>query len=162
MTSVFSVRFQPIERVQHFADPVVGVRQHRGVDVVRFFEIAKTPPVLGHRVERRVRLVNPQVDEERLLRAMALLDEGDGVARVLVHRHLFAGAVEGAVLVVAVLARQRRIRDHVVREMPLAEVSRGIAACCRNLGSVGALGLSQSGMLRFALLGTQAKWPSML
>ena len=44
------------------------------------------------------------------------------------HRHLLAGTIEGSVFVIAVLARQRRVRNHVVRQVPLPEVSRRVAA----------------------------------
>lgn len=54
-----------VESIQHFANEIIRVRQHRRVDVVTFFEITKTPAVLRDCVEWRMRLVNPQIDVER-------------------------------------------------------------------------------------------------
>jgi len=119
---------QTIQRAQHFPDPLVCMRQDRRVDVVGLFKIAETPAVLRQHMKGRVRFVNPQVDEEGLSLTMALLDERDRVARVFMHRHLLAGTIESAVGIVAVFARQRRVRNHVVGEVPLAEVGGGVPA----------------------------------
>ena len=98
------------------------MRENGRIDIVPFFKFAEPPAVLRDGVKRRVGLVHPEVDKERFLRAMTLFDKRDRVVRIFVDRHLFSGAVESPVLVVAVFARQRRVRDHVVRQMPLAKM----------------------------------------
>ena len=49
-----------------------------------------------------MRLVNPQVDKERLLFAVALFDERDRVVGVFMNGHLLAGTIEGTVRVIPV------------------------------------------------------------
>jgi hypothetical protein len=104
------------------------MREHRSVDLIlAVLEVAKAPLVFGHGVKGSVRFVNPQVDKEGHFRRRALLDEGNRPSRILMHRYLLPGAVEGPVVVVAVSLRQRRVRDHVIRKVPFAIVSRRVA-----------------------------------
>ena len=121
-------QFQPVQRGQDLADAVIGVGDHGGVDLVfAALQVAEPPLVFGHRVKGRVRLVNPQVDEKGLFCRRAFFDKGNRAGGVLMHGDLLPGAVEGAVVVVAVNFRQGRIRDHVIRKMPFAVVGRRVA-----------------------------------
>ena len=78
--------------------------------------------------------MHPQIDKKRFLLGDRLFDEGDGVFGIFVHRHLFTGAVEGTVFVVAIFAGQRRVGDHVVGEMPFSEVGSAVAGALQETG----------------------------
>ena len=78
--------------------------------------------------------MQPQIDEERLASSMPLLNEGDRVLRILVYRHLFTRTIEGAISIKAVLAGRRRVRDHVIGQVPFAEMRRSIAAIFQDPG----------------------------
>ena len=118
---------ESINRIKNFTNPVVRVRKNRSVNVVLFFKFFESPTILGYGVKRRVRFVHPKVDEKGLVFDVAFFDEGNGVVCVFVDRHLFTGAIECPVLVIAILGRSRRIRNHVVRQMPFAKM-RGIVS----------------------------------
>ena len=57
----------------------------------------------------------------------ALLHKVDCFIDVFVDGHLFASAVEGAVSVITVFDWQRGIWDHVIGEVPLAKMCRGVS-----------------------------------
>jgi hypothetical protein len=70
-----------------------------------------------------------------------------------VDRHLFPGAVESAVLVVTVLARQRGVGDHVVGQVPLTEVGGRIACLLKNPWQQGSLWTQPVGHVAFGVAG---------
>ena len=71
--------------------------------------------------------MHPKVDEERLSLGMAFLDEGYGALDVVVDIHLRPRTIERSVVVIAVLAQERGVGDHVVGQMPFAVMGGGIA-----------------------------------
>ena len=72
--------------------------------------------------------MDPQVDEERIAFGMSRFDELDRFIGVLVNWHLFARAIERSISIVSVFRGRGRIRNHVVGQVPLAKVSRFVAA----------------------------------
>ena len=101
--------------------------QSSSVNAVLLAQFGKKLLQLGIDVEGRVRFVHPEVDEERLSLGVAFFDERDGALDIVVDEHLGTRAIERPVVVVTVLAEERRVWDHVVGQMPFAVMSGGIA-----------------------------------
>ena len=91
--------------MEHLSDSIIRMRQDRRVNLVGSFKISETPLVFGNGVKRGVRLVDPQVDEKRLSRLLALFDERDRMVGILVDGHLFPGTIERPVDIKSILTR---------------------------------------------------------
>ena len=152
-------QLQPVQGIKHFTDSVVRMRQDRRINIVGLLKFLETPTIFRNCVERSMGLVDPKVNEKRLLITMARLDELNRISSVFVNRHLFARTIERAVLIVAIRGGHGRIRDHVVGQVPLAKMRRAIAGSPEELGDGRSFGAQPIGHVAFRVAGNPGKVP---
>ena len=92
-----------------------------------------------------MRLVNPQVDKERLLFAVALFDERARVVGVFMNGHLLSGTVERSVCIVTINSRYRGVRYHVIRKVPLSEVRSSVTSFLQHAREKGSIWIEPVG-----------------
>ena len=79
-------------------------------------------------MKRRVRLMQPKVYKERFFCLRRFFDKYASSLGILVHGNLLSRAVKGTVFVVPILARQGRVGNHIVRQMPFPIVRGCVSA----------------------------------
>ena len=85
--------------------------------------------------------MHPEVKEEGLSFFMTIFDEFHGMLGIFMHGHLLAGTVKRPGPIVAVDLRQRRIGNHIVRQMPLPIVRRAVSRFLQKAGHQRGLGI---------------------
>ena len=76
----------------------------------------------------RVRLMQPKVNKKGFPCCRRFFDKCARSLGILVHGNLLSRAVKGTVFVVPILARQGRVGNHIVRQMPFPIVRGCVSA----------------------------------